>query len=329
MDANCPVSTEKEKIAVAAFVGDIHYRISTPEYRIEKSDFHKVINNKLREMFRKIESFEAYTHIPIFVAGDMFDKARDFLSFWNLARALEEYDYPGTIYVVPGQHDQFHHNQNDTCTSLNALSEYRPCNIEILSGTQLERVVKGRGGWNFFGCGWGEEYLEAPEGDKNVLITHRSLWHNKPIYPGQTEGNVVIETLRMKQNGYRHVFSGDNHKAFNVEMNGVSLFNLGAFTRNSVDLAKQQPRFCVLFDDGSVESFSVGERDVFEMERSDDDKERAEKQDAFSSALAGGFAHTATFKQKLEEIVAAGECGELKLNEEQRSLLRDVVNEID
>jgi hypothetical protein len=65
------------------------------------------------------------------------------------------------------------------------------------------------------------------------------------------------------------------------------------------------------------------------MERSYEDKERAEKQDEFSSALAGGFAHTATFKQKLEEIVAAGECGELKLNEEQRSLLRDVVNEID
>ena len=81
--------------------------------------------------------------------------------------------------------------------------------------------------------------------DYNILVLHKTLWHKQSVYPGQTEGNIEVESIKLAKLGYKTVFSGDNHKAFDVRVGGVDFHNLGAFTRNSVDLVNQQPRFCV------------------------------------------------------------------------------------
>lgn len=311
------------KIPVAAFFADAHWRTSTPEYRKETCPFNEVIAAKMGAL----AAYCRLLKIPGFCAGDLCDISRSFMDLWTIREMLAKHFWPSgeqpvKLWIVPGQHDQFHHNPNEKATTLNAL---------FSDDTEIRRLpedgVQVAKGICVYGSGWGKTANHVV-GTGNVLVTHKTLWHQKPIYPGQTEGNVAVEAAKFRELGYDMVFSGDNHKAFDVNMSGVEIHNIGCLTRTDITYKDQQPRFMVLFDDMSVESVFVGEKDVFETERSNDDKGREDKKDGFSEALAGGFEYGSTFKGGLEQIAAVGKCGELVLTENQRKLLRDIVNSI-
>lgn len=310
------------KKPIAAFVADIHWTGRTPEYRKETCSFYTVIAKKLMELTAYAKSHG----IPTFVAGDTFDRSRDFMDMWTMRQFLLHHaPCPQRIYAVPGQHDLFHHNPNDRATSLNAIIADDGCLTDMPDvGMDI-----GAGVAEVYGAGWGQA-IPIPENPEafNVLVWHKTLWHRTPVYPGQTEGNVTVEAAHLSKVGYKMVFSGDNHKAFDVETGGVRFHNIGAFTRDDVTLKSQQPRFCVLFDDLSVESVYVGEKDVFDLGRSDADKGREDKKDEFSEALAGGFDGSLTFKGNLEAVAKSGECGEAVLTERQKGMVQDVVNAI-
>jgi len=232
------------------------------------------------------------------------------------------------FFAVKGQHDMNHHNPKDTATSFNALC--RDGYVGAFSSNDTHEVSFNNEQFAFYGCGWGEKYPEPfCKDDNNILILHKTLWHKQPVFPGQTEGNISVESIKLAALGYDIVFSGDNHKAFDVTLGGVRFYNLGALTRNSVDLADQQPRFCVLFSDMSVESFYVGNTDVFDLGRSTDDKSHAATKDEFSEALAGGFSQGDTFEGALDRVIGAGVCGDVELTDKQRGILRDIANDLE
>lgn len=317
------------KTPIAAFVADIHWMTRTPEYRRETCPFNEVTAAKLTV----VAEYCREHGIPCFVAGDTFDISRSFNDWWTMREFLATTFWPEgkgdvRLWIVSGQHDRFHHNPNDKMTSLNALvSEDNPICLLPDDGVRLWTIDKTI---RVYGAGWGDEIPGVPihPGRTNILVTHKTLWHHKPVYPGQTEGNVSVEAPKFKALGYDMVFSGDNHRQFDVEIGGVEIHNIGCLTRNDVSYKDQQPRFMVLFDDMSVESVYVGEKDVFELERSDADKGREDKKDEFSEALAGGFEYGNTFKGSLEKIAAEGRCGEATLTGVQRSVLRDIINVI-
>jgi hypothetical protein len=320
-----------DKRPIAAFLSDVHWRTKTPEYRVEKDvPFDTVIGRKLKEVLAYVTEHQ----IPVFCSGDLFDKPRDFMQMWTFHqffRGLEMLGVPD-FWVVPGQHDMFHHDPNNKATSFNMMCLYKTINrFSRNKGWQLvPDFEKCKDVVMVYGCGWGEEYPVPynPE-DHNILVLHKTLWHKQSVYPGQTEGNIEVESIKLAKLGYKTVFSGDNHKAFDVRVGGVDFHNLGAFTRNSVDLANQQPRFCILFDDLSVESRYVGEEDVFDIETSTDDKEHQNAKDEFSMALAGGFNQGDTFKGALQQVVAVRKCGDLELTDTQTALLTDILVHLD
>lgn len=321
---------------ISIHVSDIHWRTSVPEYRKEKGDFSRVIEKKLKSMFNFATKFGKSMSVPIFSSGDLFDGARDFGQYDSLNLLFHQWSDDAKTQSAPklsftavrGQHDMNHHNPKDKVTAFNALIR-----------TGLIREMPERTGgmhdgimYAYYGCGWGEE-IPVPKKDNcnntvNILIWHKTLWYKKRVFPGQIEGNIEVESKKLAKLGYSIVFSGDNHIAFDAEVNGVRFYNIGAFTRNSVDLKDQQPRFCVLYSDGSVESMYVGEKDVFELERSTDDKEHTGAKDEFSKALAGGFKQGDTFKGALDKVITAEKCGDLELTTEQLALLRDLRNNI-
>ena len=316
------------KKPIAAFSADWHWMTRTPEYRKETCPFNEVIAAKLATFAAYLRKHSVFG----FVAGDTFDISRSFNDWWTLREAMHKEDMffpPGRgcgldLRVVAGQHDRFHHNPNDKMTSLNAL-------LSEEDGLALipENGLDFDGFCTIYGAGWGDEIPVPKKHDSpNVLVLHKTLWNKTPVYPGQVEGNVVEEAKKLRALGYDMVFSGDNHKAFDVTVGGVEFHNIGAFTRQDVSLVNQQPRFMVLFDDMSVESVYLGEKDVFDMGRSDADKGREDTKDGFSEALAGGFEYGATFKGSLVTMVKSGKCGELTFTENQRRFLRDIINSI-
>lgn len=317
---------------VALFVSDVHWRLDKPEYRKEVGPFVDVIGMKLLELFEYANKHSKYNteSLPIFFAGDLFNGARDFMQMWTLNGLIDTWNRTHqkqlVLYSVRGQHDMKHHNQSDNATSFNAL--LRNGVIEVLSGEKsVYLTINENRPLAVTGCGWGETPLQCGSAN-NVLVMHKTLWHKEPVFPGQTEGNISVEAIRLKELGYDMVFSGDNHKSFDVIVGGVEFHNVGAFTRNSVDLADQQPRFCVLRSDMSVESILVGEKDVFDITRSDGDKEHANAKDEFSEALAGGFSRGDTFEGALEGVIASGRCGDLELTTKQLDVLRDILGAI-
>lgn len=312
------------KQPVGVFIADVHWMTRKPEYRKETIPFNEVIGRDLAPVAAFCRKHDIAAH----VAGDLFERSREFMDMWTAQEFLwREFFAPKSgepvdMWAVRGQHDLFHHNPQDEATSFNAVLLKEGSRLFVLDNVRRRNV-------RIYGAGWGDE-LPVPHDPAadNVLVWHYGLWHKKPIYPGQTEGNVEKEAKRLYELGYKIVFSGDNHRAFDVEVGGVRFYNLGAFTRDDVSLADQQSRFCVLYDDMSVESVYVGEKDVFEIDRSDADKGREDKRDGFSEALAGGFEYGSTFKGSLETIARAGVCGDLTLNDKQKDLLHDIINAI-
>ena len=318
-------STEAEgPPVIGLFISDLHWRTSKPEYRKEVCPFNEVITRKFLQV---LEYAGEHGCQDIYFTGDMFNGARDFMQFWLFTDLMSQWNHSHdqiTLHSVRGQHDMKHHNLADKATSFNLLERYGEVNVLGAAGT----TRRGSDDTDFieiYGCGWGEEY-PIPNGanDHNVLVLHKTLWHKDTVYPGQTDGNIAVESVKLNALGYDLVFSGDNHIAFDVKSGGVQFHNIGAFTRNSVDLAEQQPRFCALRADMSVESVYVGETDVFDVKRSDDDKSHGRSKDEFSEALAGGFDHGDTFEGALDKVIATGGCGDLELTPKQLNILRDV-----
>ena len=316
---------------IGLFVTDLHWRTDTPEYRKEQGAFNVVIAAKLVELFSYADKNSPHddASLPIFFSGDMFNSARNFMQMWLLLALLEEWnknhDRKLVLYSVRGQHDMQNHNSKDNATAFNVLAKYDELMV-IASGTSVSLACgKDHKRINIYGCGWGQEYPvpSNPEA-QNVMILHKTMWHRESVFPGQTDGNVSVESIKLHELGYDIVFSGDNHKAFDVKLGGVQFHNVGAFTRNSVDLAEQQPRFCVLKSDMSVESVYVGNEDVFDLVRSTDDKSHAKSKDEFSEALAGGYDHGDTFEGAIDKTIGAGKCGDLELSTKQLTILRDV-----
>ena len=309
------------KKPVAAFLADPHISGRTPEYRREAGSFYGVTFAKLSV----VADYMKKRDVPAFIAGDVFDRSRDFMDLWMMREFLASADLGSNrFFVVPGQHDRFYHDAQEKATSLNAVIKSNPGSVSFIPRDAFEIAD-----FSVYGAGWGEE-VPVPNYQNafNILVWHRTLWHKTPVFPGQTDGNVSVEAAKLEKLGYRMVFSGDNHKAFDVRCGGVEVYNLGAFTRTSVTLKDQQPRFCVLFDDRTVESVYVGATDVFDLGRSDADKGREDVKDEFSEALLGGFDPQLSFKANLEAVSKSGVCGEVRLTETQKGMVGDVVNRI-
>ena len=316
----------KAKRAVAVVIADPHWSTLTPEYRRERSNFQDVPAAKLAVVGAAAEELA----VPILICGDLCDRSREFMDFWTLRTfLLEEYGDRRCVRLVKGQHDMFHHNADDEATTFSAIVGDSAFDFDVL-GSHGFALISGTGrNATVYGCSWNEE-IPVPE-DKdanNVLVIHKTMWHTTPVYPGQTEGNVGAMSVRLHELGYKVVFSGDNHKAFDCRVGGVDFHNVGALTRRDVTLANQRPRYIILFDDLSTESVYIGNEDVFDLGRSDADKGRDDDKDEFSAALSGGFSYDETFKGNLEKVAATGRLGDAVLTETQRNMLRDIVNAI-
>ena len=233
--------TAKAKRAVAVVIADPHWSTLTPEYRRERTPFQDVTAAKLAVVANVAEQLG----VPVLICGDLCDRSREFMDYWTLRQFLhEEFGKRRvSVLLVRGQHDMFHHNGGDDATTFNAILNDADLDFKMLGDKPRSPVCMCEHNVVVYGCGWGEEIPTPLDKDaNNVLVIHKTMWHTTPVYPGQTEGNVGAMAVRLHELGYKVVFSGDNHKAFDVRVGGVDFHNVGALTRRDVTLANQRPR---------------------------------------------------------------------------------------
>ena len=158
------------------------------------------------------------------------------------------------LYAVRGQHDMTLHSKEFEETGFNLLVEAGL--IKVL-GAKVT-TIEGR---SVCGMGWGEELPDWAGGD--FLIAHVSVSHGDAVIPGAT----TAAAFREKAKAFKLVFTGDNHKRFDLP-DGIrrgkdsyalegGLYNAGCFHRMSSDLAEQVPAAWHVLPDGSVELFQI------------------------------------------------------------------------
>lgn len=204
---------------------DLHLRPTSPINR--KDDYVEAQFRKLRFMLNK--------KLPIFVAGDFFDKATVPFWFFNRVCSLLRASYysDSLIAIIPGNHDLIGHNINnidqgslwglDLVDRVDVLMEPD----SILLGTTV-----------FHCCPFGETPTQPNPRLKNVLLIHEPVFDKEvPFY---MEGKAsTVEQIKEKYPGYDLIVSGDIHQSVNRD--GVLV--PGSMMRSTIAQKQHRPCF--------------------------------------------------------------------------------------
>ena len=257
---------------MALFCADLHLSARRPEWRGEE-DYAAVCRRKLE----RIMSLATGHGIPVFIAGDVFDRPRD-LDALDLYLNVPKPEKG--VYAVKGQHDMVCHNEKEKSAFDIAVSagHLSALNLHRLDSTVLVR-----------GCGWGQKIPGPPFGGvADILVIHRTYWMGEPVVPGQVEGNAET-ALKTELKDFDLVFSGDNHIPFTLSDGRRLMYNCGAICRRNIEQRKWHPSVYILYDDLTVAPFPL-ETDggVWLTAQQEERKRHADAGAAFVDKLAGG-----------------------------------------
>lgn len=199
-------------------------------------------------------AFSQRHRVPVFVGGDVFDKAR--VSPETVNTAISVFKSFHRVYAIPGQHDLPYHNYEDRHNS----SYGTLVAAEAVEDMKTGQAYPTAGPAEVFGFGW-KQPITAPPAKSSfpVALVHRYVWHRSFRYPGAPEADSVDRTRRLLP-GYKLAVFGDNHQPFVVRTAGrfgaeskrLTVVNCGAYAPRKADEQTLVPGFTVLGDDGNV-----------------------------------------------------------------------------
>ena len=217
-------------------ISDLHWRCDTPSWRTE-SDYSKMV---LRPQLGALLDVGE----PVIVCGDVFHRAADFAATYDLFTFLKARG--AVLHAVRGQHDMLNHNDAQPETGFNLL--VKAGLIVPLGATPI--MWEGHA---LYGAGWEQDVpdIHVSAGwDFPILIAHVSISHGDAVIPGAT----TAAAFREKAKDFRLVFTGDNHKRFNL-LGG--LYNAGCFHQMTADLEDQEPLAWRVTLDGKVAGWVI------------------------------------------------------------------------
>lgn len=217
---------------------------------LNMSDLHLKSSSGVRDDFEEtsLNKLEQILNIDC----DIIVDSGDWLDSWRSSKPLIRKTikllkkYNKKIFTVLGNHDQaFRSLQIDNCSI--GLLEASEC-LKILNKEpySFDSV-------DIYGCSFGEEIPEIKDKSKlNILSIHKMIIENESnkVWYGQTEYSTGKSIL--KDNNFDVVFSGDNHKSFEVKYKNKVLINNGSIMRLNIKQEDHKPRV-VLFDTDTLE----------------------------------------------------------------------------
>ncbi len=214
-------------------ISDLHWRVDTPAWRKETDYAKQVLRPQLASLLDTGE--------PVIVAGDVFHRSADFAATYDLFTFLKERG--AVLYATRGQHDMTYHNESMVRTGVNLLVAAGLIVELDETPTYIDRL-------NVVGMGWGQE---MPTRRADILIAHVPVFYTDAEYVGA----VSALAFRQKALAFKMVFTGDNHKRFQIPDGFGGLYNAGCFHQMSADLINQPPAAWRVHPDGGVELFQI------------------------------------------------------------------------
>lgn len=218
---------------------DLHLRDKTPKYR--KDDF-------CTNQFLKFEQLIDYTVTNttsniLVIAGDIFDSKG--VNYATVIRAMGLIMYYNVeILLVPGQHDLRYHRQRLEDTPLGVLLKLS--NVHLLNPNKVFTPDTSDIA-TFIGAGWNEE----PKVKANILVTHRMVTEDGPLWPNQTD-YISGKALLKKYKDYEFIISGDNHRPHKTKFKNRVNINCGSMCRTNKDQYNYKPAFWHVHESGKI-----------------------------------------------------------------------------
>lgn len=239
-------SQGKEILAVLA--GDIHLSHAMPSARCD-SDWYAAMAGQLRQLEHARQ--EAGMSVPLFVAGDLFDK-------WNSPPELINFaiEHLPECWAVPGQHDLPHHDWGQIKRSAFwTMVEVRRIKLLEHGKPEVFRGDDNQTNLVAYGFGWGQKIhlpTDSCEISVRLAVIHAYCW-----VPGKGHPGALLPDLagkwRRRLKGYSAAVMGDNHCGFLVDNGeGCTILNCGSFMRRRIDEREHRPRIGLLDREGRI-----------------------------------------------------------------------------
>jgi DNA repair protein SbcD/Mre11 len=274
-------------------ISDTHFRTQTPRYRTE-SPFFNVQFEKLRYVLAlaKSEGCSAILH-----GGDFFDKPD--IPNRIKTKLLTELYSSIPMYTVFGQHDLRHRQEEDS-----ALSVFFEAEALYRLSSEPTRI----GDVDIYGSSWREPIPYPLEGKTNILVLHRMVVEDKPLWDAQTDYTQASYLLKLWKN-YDLIVSGDNHNSFvKVNKSKRVLVNPGSMTRTNIGQLDHTPSVFI-YDTVSktvkVKPIPISPAEkAFDLELWEARNEQTTTFNEFANTLSTGYSIDVDFEKNLQSLMA-------------------------
>lgn len=218
------------------FIGDTHLVREQPATRID--DFLETQVTKMQFIYDYALNNECQA---IYQVGDLFDTWRSTIEqsiyFSKIFKQFKS-SYLANIpfYAVKGNHESRYHNvdKEDSVFDLIAANDH------IIHTPLVETAST-----DIHMCDWGKEIPTPTEGKKNILVIHVGVTEEPLTFDTKGEIWYTAKDL-LKESGFDFIFSGHNHKSFEVSYRKQRLINIGAMWRKTRAESKHEPCFYTL-----------------------------------------------------------------------------------
>lgn len=251
-------TSEVERFPVALFIADIHLSLRPPVWRSAEPDWLEAMSrylSELRKLQHNLISHSPIYDVPIFCAGDIFDKwfgahhSSELVNF-----ALREIP---KMYAIPGQHDLPLHRYEDikksafwTLVESDKIKLLQPDEISTFFYNEDNRLF-------VYSYPFGFD-IEKPEKigvnnqGLNVCIAHQYVHMPGHSYEG-APSSANIQNIK-NLCCYDIAVFGDNHKGFDCVVGNTKVWNCGSFMRRHSNEVDYAPRVGILYSDGNIVS---------------------------------------------------------------------------
>lgn len=297
-------------------MGDLHHRKTSPKLRVD--NYPETLKRKwewaLKEARRRgVE----YMLLP----GDIYDSHdAPYALVIYLLRSMKK---SGLEFgVVWGQHDQRYHTTKKNNTPLGILTHTA---VDALGNRVVAFSEDDGSQTHIYGMSWGEPQPEICDHSAfNVLCCHKHVYAKAEGW----EGEDAVESLTMlKRTPFDLIVSGDNHKQFIQTYRKKWIVNAGSLGRTSVDQVDHFPAFYIIDTLArKVERVEIPHERieaVFNMEEYQNQKERKNELEKFTTSLKAGKRLSLNFKKNVMD--ALEENGDA-LSEKTKEIILEVMS---
>lgn len=299
-------------------LSDLHLTCSNPIARLD--NIEETWKKKLEFIF----NYAMQNRMAILVAGDFFDKPRDWKTLSEVLKIFSKYD--PEILSVWGQHDMYLYSKDKSTTSLGILIECGK--VEELkkywAGTEdylgYERMI------HVYGASWGQE-IPVPDDPKdyNILVIHKDI-SDSPLFPGHAYTNA--EMFLMEHTEYKVIVCGDIHRRFLFKSMDRYIINPGPLLRMEATEYNMSyvPGFLILDTEKNILEIAPIPHEpskvVLSRKHIENKKETETMLDEFIKNVSVDHKITFSFKENLQNYLK-----ENKIKQTIVDLISEVMNE--